>query len=98
MWRFLQYAVTALGMGLVVAAGGRATASDCLPWSAAGPVIAKNALIPANVIYNRVQSRAAGQIIHASLCPQGKRFVYKFTVLGAKGEVQTIALDAKTGR
>ena len=72
--------------------------ADCLPWSAAGPVIQKNGLIPAGRIYNQIQSRHGGQIIKATLCRSGNSFRYKFTVLSPKGDVKTVSVDARTGR
>jgi uncharacterized membrane protein YkoI len=45
-----------------------------------------------------VQSRTGGQIIHASLCDQGGRFFYKLVVLGAKGDVTNVTVDALTGQ
>jgi uncharacterized membrane protein YkoI len=54
--------------------------------------------MPANIIYQMVQSRTGGQIIHASLCDQDGRFFYKLVVLGAKGDVTNVTVDALTGQ
>jgi uncharacterized membrane protein YkoI len=80
------------------AIGGYAAASDCMPWSSAGPVIQKNGLLPADVIYNKIQERSGGQIISVNLCQKEGRFFYKFVVLGKTGDVQKIVVDARTGR
>ena len=45
-----------------------------------------------------VQSRTGGQIIHASLCEEGGRFIYRLVVLGAKGDVSNVTVDALTGQ
>jgi uncharacterized membrane protein YkoI len=72
--------------------------AGCVPWKSAGAIISKNSLIPGNVIYKRVQSRTGGKVISATLCQNGGRFVYKIVVLGKKGEVTNLTVDARTGR
>ncbi|MEG6510081.1 hypothetical protein V6C03_14010 [Methyloligella sp. 2.7D] len=100
MRQFRAFIIAPLLVGALTVfwAGSAIAGSDCLPWNAAGPVIAKNGLVPANKIYNQVQARSRGEIIKARLCRQGNRFIYKFTVLGPQGDVQTITVDARTGR
>jgi uncharacterized membrane protein YkoI len=84
--------------GLLLMAAGEAAEPNCVPWKSAAPLIAKNSLLPANVIYQMVQSRTGGQIIHASLCDQGGKFFYKLVVLGTKGDVSNVTVDALTGQ
>jgi uncharacterized membrane protein YkoI len=72
--------------------------AECLPWKAAGPLIAKNGLVPANKVYKAVQTRTGGKILNASLCENNGRYVYKFSVLGPKGDVTNHNIDAKTGQ
>jgi len=45
-------------------AAGHAGEPDCLDWSKAGSVIAQNSLLPANVIYDKVQKRMGGKIVN----------------------------------
>jgi uncharacterized membrane protein YkoI len=71
---------------------------DCIGWSAAAPIIAKNSLLPAKVIYQMVQDRMGGTIVNQSLCEEGGKFVYKLVVLGAKGDVTNVTVDALTGQ
>lgn len=75
-----------------------AIAENCVPWSQAGPVISKNSLLPAKTVYQKVQSRTGGKIVHASLCDRGGNFVYKLVVLGADGVVNNVTVDARTGQ
>ena len=96
-WVIKEAAVAAVA-GLLLTAAVEAAEPNCLPWASAAPVIKKNSLLPGNVIYQMVQSRTGGQIIHASLCDQGGKFVYKLVVLGAKGDVTNITVDALTGQ
>ena len=71
--------------------------AGCVPWKSAGALIAQNALIPGNVIYKKVQSKTGGKVISANLCENGGKFVYKMVVLGKKGDVKNITVDARTG-
>lgn len=99
MQRDARLAALAALIGLVLtAAGAAAAAGDCVPWKSAGPVIAKNSLLPGNVVYQMVQSRTGGQIIQASLCGGDGHYVYKLVVLGPKGDVSNVTVDARTGQ
>jgi uncharacterized membrane protein YkoI len=98
MRRIIGKAAVAVVAGLVLTASGHAAEPDCVPWSSAAPVIAEHTLLPANIIYQMVQERTGGQIIHASLCNEGGRFLYKLVVLGAKGDVTNVTVDALTGQ
>lgn len=93
----IRKAAIAVATSLVVAAPVGA-AAECLPWKSAAPVIAKNSLLPGNKVYDMVQSRTGGKIIHASLCDEGGRFLYKLVVLGPKGDVTNVTVDARTGQ
>jgi uncharacterized membrane protein YkoI len=83
---------------VVLAQAGSAGQPGCVEWSKAGPVIAQNGLVPANVIYQKVQARAGGKIVSQSLCNLGGRFVYRLVVLGPTGEVSNVTVDARTGQ
>ena len=98
MRRGIEQAAIAVAAGLLLTAAAAAAEPDCLPWAKAAPVIKKNSLIPGNVIYQKVQSQTGGRIIHASLCDQGGKFVYKLVVLGPKGDVTNVTVDALTGQ
>jgi len=82
----------------VFAQAGLAGQPGCVEWSKAGPVIARNGLVPANVIYQKVQKRSGGKIVSQSLCNLGGRFVYRLVVLGPTGEVTNVTVDARTGQ
>jgi len=86
-----------LTAAMLAAAAGPAQAA-CLPWKSAGALIAQNSLIPGNVIYQMVQSRAGGTVISATLCESGGKFVYKVVVLGKTGDVSNLSVNAKTGQ
>ena len=98
----MQRALTSLTLAALIAAsqaaGGRAGQPGCVEWSQAGPIIAQNGLIPANVIYQKVKKRYGGKIVSQALCEVGGRFVYKLVVLGPTGEVTNVTVDAKTGQ
>ena len=84
--------------GIALTVAWHAAAGDCLPWKSAAPVIAKNSLLSGDVVYQMVQARTGGQIIHASLCDENGRFLYKLVVLGPKGDVTNVTVDARTGQ
>jgi hypothetical protein len=71
--------------------------AGCVPWKSAGAVISKNSLVPGNVIYQKVQAKTGGKVISATLCENGNNFVYKIVVLGKKGDVKNLTVDARTG-
>ena len=99
MWRIIKPTIlAALTCAGLMGAPGLAHAA-CLPWSAAGPVIAKNGLVAAGAIYKKVQAKyPGGKIVKATLCQDGNRFLYKFVVVGAQGDVNNVTVDAKTGQ
>jgi uncharacterized membrane protein YkoI len=45
-----------------------------------------------------VQSRIRGKIIQAILCNDKGNFTYRVIVLGPKGDVNNVTVDARTGR
>ena len=97
MRQLLRTAVVAAS-GLILSVTGQAADQNCVPWKEAADTIAKNSLLPANVIYQMVQQKLGGQIIHASLCDANGRYFYKLVVLGAKGDVSNVSVDALTGQ
>lgn len=72
--------------------------AGCVPWKSAGKVISKNGLVPGGTIYKKVKSKTGGKVISANLCENGGKFVYKIKVLGKKGDVKTLTINAKTGQ
>lgn len=72
--------------------------ADCVPWKSAGKVIKKEGLVPGGEIYKKVKSKTGGKVISANLCEKGSKYVYKIKVLGKKGDVKTLTVDAKSGR
>ena len=98
MYRVIRKLVIATLAMFWLTAPARAGDPDCIGWSAAAPIIAKNSLLPAKVIYQMVQDRMGGTIVNQSLCEEGGKFVYKLVVLGAKGDVSNVTVDALTGQ
>lgn len=98
MWRVLKPTIIAAFAAAVLAAAGQTAEPGCVEWSKAGPIIAQNSLLPANVIYQMVQKRTGGKVVNQALCNVGGRFVYKLVVLGPTGEVTNVSVDALTGQ
>jgi uncharacterized membrane protein YkoI len=98
MWRALRPAIIAALVAAIFSAGGETAQPNCVEWSKAGPIIAQNSLLPANVVYQMVQKKTGGKIVNQALCDAGGRFVYKLVVLGPTGEVTNLTVDARTGQ
>ncbi|HEX2448928.1 MAG TPA: hypothetical protein VHK26_12220 [Methyloceanibacter sp.] len=98
MWRALRPAIIAALVAAIFSAGGETAQPNCVEWSKAGPIIAQNSLLPANVVYQMVQKKTGGKIVNQALCDAGGRFVYKLVVLGPTGEVTNLTVDAQTGQ
>jgi uncharacterized membrane protein YkoI len=96
--RAMKRTAFAVLTAVMLAAAGAPAQAGCVPWKSAGAIISQNSLIPGNVIYNMVQSRTGGKVISATLCQNGAQFIYKIVVLGQKGDVQNLTVDARTGR
>ena len=98
MWWVLKPATSAALVAAIFSVGGQTAQPDCVEWSKAGPIIAQNSLLPANVIYQAVQKKTGGKIVNQALCKVGGSFVYKLVVLGPTGEVTNLTVDALTGQ
>ena len=98
MWRVLKPATIAALVAAIFSVGGQTAQPECVEWSKAGPIIAQNSLLPANVIYQAVQKKTGGKIVNQALCKVGGSFVYKLVVLGPTGEVTNLTVDALTGQ
>jgi uncharacterized membrane protein YkoI len=98
MWRVVKPTIAATFAAAIVSAAGQTAEPGCVEWSQAGPIIAQNALVSANVIYQMVQKRTGGKVVSQALCNVGGRFVYKLVVLGPTGEVINVTVDARTGQ
>ena len=98
MWRVLKPATIAALVAAIFSVGGQTAQPACVEWSKAGPIIAQNSLLPANVIYQTVQKKTGGKIVNQALCKVGGSFVYKLVVLGPTGEVTNLTVDALTGQ
>lgn len=98
MRRLLKPITIICGAAAGFMAAGQAAEPGCVEWSKAGPIIARNSLLPANVIYQMVQKRTGGKVVNQALCDAGGRFIYKLVVLGPTGEVSNLTVDARTGQ
>ncbi len=92
-----RIASAALTTVILIAAVPPARAA-CVPWRSAGALISQNSLVPGNVIYKKVQAKTGGKVISANLCQNGSNFVYKVVVLGKKGDVKNLTINARTGQ
>lgn len=95
-WAIRQFGIAVLAAVMMTAVAPPAHAG-CVPWKSAGAIISQNSLVPGTVIYKKVQSKTGGKVISATLCENGGNFVYKIVVLGKKGDVTNLTVDARTG-
>jgi uncharacterized membrane protein YkoI len=98
MWRVLQPIVIAALAAASLTAAVKAGEPGCVDWGSAAAIIAQNSLVPASVVYQKVQQRTGGKIVNQSLCKEGNRYVYKLVVLGPTGAVTNLTVDAVTGQ
>jgi uncharacterized membrane protein YkoI len=91
-------AIMAALAAALCAQAAHATEPGCVEWSQAGPLIAQNGLVPANVVFQNVQKRAGGKVVSQALCNLGGQFVYRLVVLGPTGQVTNVTVDARTGQ
>lgn len=94
---FKQTAVMVFAAAMLTGVAAPAQAA-CVPWKSAGALISKNSLISGSALYGMVQAKTGGKVISATLCESGGRFVYQVVVLGKKGDVRKLNVDARTGR
>jgi|GEM_PF-503910 len=93
----MKRAAVAVLTAVMLTAAVPSARAQCVPWNSAGALISKNKLVPGNVIYKKVQAKTGGKVISANLCQSGNNFVYKVVVLGKKGDVRNITVNARTG-
>ena len=96
-WVMKQTAIAVL-TAVIFAAVAAPARAGCVPWKSAGALISQNSLVPGNVIYKKVQAKTGGKVISATLCQNGAKFVYKIVVLGKKGAVKNLTVNARTGK
>ena len=66
MLRVIRPGVIAALTAIILSVGGARAQQGCVEWSKAGPIIAQNSLLPANVIYQAVKKKTGGQIVNQS--------------------------------
>lgn len=93
MRRLMRIAV----MSMVLVAGPSAAAEGCLSRGESRTAVEHGDAMPLSRIADRLVNRFGGQIVRADLCREGDGLAYRVTVLGGRGEVRTLIVDAGTG-
>lgn len=70
--------------------------AQCVNWSEARGVIARNNLASPGSVRKQAMSRG-GEVISMNLCRQGDRYVYRLTIIGAGKQARDIVIDAGGG-
>ncbi|MEQ1714657.1 MAG: hypothetical protein ABL907_01510 [Hyphomicrobium sp.] len=64
-------------------------------WSAAAPIVHKEALRPAAEVRALAQTQGQGQLLTITLCSEQGRFVYRLLILKTAGTVEALTVDAR---
>ena len=94
--------VLAIILGLTIAAGnlavsGPAAAQSCYRPQEIRSAVQSGQVIPLRNAIGQVLSRLGGEVVsQPTLCPEGGRLVYRFTVLSG-GRTIPVAVDGQTG-
>ena len=71
--------------------------AQCLEdWTAAAPIVHREALRPAKDVRVLAQKNSPGQLLTIKLCQEQGRYVYRLTILRTVGTVDTLTVDAHT--
>ncbi len=88
-WPALAASFICLGMASPVAR------AECLnDWGAAAEVVRANGLQTVEQLSKMWPQQLKGQIIKATLCEEGGRFVYRLVVRDGAGQMKNVVLDA----
>lgn len=80
---------------IALAAASPAAKAECLAdWGAAAEVVRANGLRTVEQLTNMSPQQLKGQIIKATLCEEGGRFVYRLVLRDGAGQMKIVVLDA----
>lgn len=88
----------ALAAGILAAVPPREAFAACLSNAEARAAIASGQALPPGQIAATLQSRYRVDIIDVQLCAEGRRYVYRVTVLGPAGRVRRVVVNASNGQ
>ncbi len=88
---------------VLIAAGllslsGAAQAADgvCIgDWSEAAPIVQREGLVTVEAITGLNHEQLKGDIVKTMLCKEQGRYLYRFVVRQANGQLKTVAVDAR---
>lgn len=90
--------ILAFAAGILTAAAPREALAACLSAGEARAAIASGRALAPGRITARLQRRYQVDIIDVQLCAEGRRYVYRVTVLRANGRVRRVVVDASSGQ
>ena len=64
-------------------------------WSAAAPVVHREALRPAKDVRELAQKNTKGQLLNITLCAEQGKYVYRLLILKTAGTVEAVTVDAR---
>ncbi len=91
VFRWPALAVLMIGLGMALPAAH----ADCLAdWGAAAAVVRANGLQTVEQLAKTSPQQLKGQIIQATLCEDGGRYVYRLVVRDRSGQMKNVVIDA----
>jgi uncharacterized membrane protein YkoI len=93
----LSYAVlSAVAAPMPAQAKAPAVENQCwADWSAAAPVVHREALRPAKDVRELAQQANKGQLLNITLCAEQGKYVYRLLILKTAGTVEAVTVDAR---
>lgn len=64
-------------------------------WSEAAPIVQKEGLVTVEVITGLNHDKLKGDIVKTMLCKEQGRYLYRFVVRQANGQLKTVPVDAR---
>ena len=64
-------------------------------WSAAAPVVHREALRPAKDVREQAQKSNSGQLLNITLCAEQGKYVYRLLILKTAGTLEAVTIDAR---
>ena len=64
-------------------------------WSDAAPIVRSEALVAVRDVHEQVRQRRIGDLVKATLCQEGGRYVYRLVVRETSGRITPLTVDAR---
>lgn len=73
-----------------------AAAGKCYSdWSVAAPIVRREGLVTVEELSTQLRARYPGELVKATLCEGGEGFAFRLVIRDAKGQLNTLELNAR---